>query len=107
MMKTPVLFAEKREIDSMSQRTVRKNTISYCKKHNILPTIDTPVTTKRILTKESCESFFVKPEYIDSRRDDEGKFAGWVPGCGGDVWWIIHGDDKVAAYMFNEVYDKE
>lgn len=34
----------------------------------------------------------------------EVKLKGYVPGCGGDVWWGEHEDGTVAPYCFDELY---
>lgn len=31
-----------------------------------------------------------------------GTVEGYVPGHGGDVWWVRHDDDTVAPYTFDE-----
>ena len=51
-------------------------------------------TTKGMLIQES---------YLDARRPGaDGAVLGYVPGHGGDVWWVEHEDGTVAAYTFYE-----
>ncbi len=48
-------------------------------------------------------AFCVKPKYLDARRPNAiGEVHSFIPGHGGDVWWVVHGEDDVAAYCFDE-----
>ena len=38
--------------------------------------------------------------------DTDGVMRGWVPGHGGDVWWVEHEDGTVGAYTSHEVTDR-
>jgi len=52
----------------------------------------------------STAGMMVKHEYIAARRPSaKGTMRGWVPGHGGDVWWVEHEDGSVAAYCFDEL----
>jgi hypothetical protein len=77
------------------------------RKNNVLPTAGEKVKIKKkIMSKEDCTSFFVKDKHLDCRRPNEvGTYRGWVPGAGGDVWWIIHEDGTVGAYQYTELTD--
>jgi hypothetical protein len=33
----------------------------------------------------------------------EGTVTGYVPGHGGDAWWVQHDDGSVAAYWYPEL----
>lgn len=47
----------------------------------------------------------VKKKYLNARRvSTEGNIAGFVPGHGhgGDVYWVVHDDDTVAVYGWEE-----
>jgi len=77
--------------------------IADCRKKNVLPPAGTPVVTDPALG--DCRGFLVKQKHIDARKAAPGIYRGWVPGCGGDVWWIEHEDGSVGAYMFTEVSD--
>lgn len=81
-------------------------TIEYAKKQKRLPEFGTPVKT--VLDKNTItESFFVKQKHIDCRKNTAGRYTGYVPGAGGDVWWIEHKDENVVgAYCLNEVFDR-
>jgi len=81
--------------------------IALSKKNQQLPEYGTPVKIKsKILPKKECSSFFVHVRHIESRRSSEnGVYRGYVPGAGGDVWWIQHDDGTVGAYMFSELTD--
>ncbi len=41
--------------------------------------------------------------HLDARKaNKEGTVAGYVPGHGGDVWWVRHADGTPGAYAFDE-----
>lgn len=81
--------------------------ISKSIKTGILPDYGIRLKTKsKILPKEECGGFLVKEIYLDNRKPNtEGEYVGYVPGCGGDVWWVKHMDGTVGAYEFNELTD--
>jgi len=76
-------------------------------KTNVLPLYGTPVKIRcKILPKKECAGFLVNAKHIECRRASEnGVYRGYVPGAGGDVWWIQHDDGTVGAYMFSELTD--
>lgn len=84
-----------------------KYPVRNAKKKNMLPERGSKVKIKkRIMSNDQCGGFLVKPEYIDSRRPNEnGEYLGYVPGAGGDVWWIKHEDGTVGAYTYEELTD--
>jgi len=51
----------------------------------------------------------IKPHILENRKQGAvGVIHDWVPGHGGDVWWVIHdgpeGAEPVyAPYVFNEI----
>lgn len=47
----------------------------------------------------------IKPKHLDVRKVGvTGTITGYVPGHGGDVWWVRHdGSDDVGAYVFDEL----
>jgi hypothetical protein len=47
----------------------------------------------------------IQPRHLDCRKEGvTGTVKGWVPGHGGDVWWVAHDNsDDVGAYVFNEM----
>lgn len=53
---------------------------------------------------ESTNGMMISSKHLDARRHGTtGEIVGWVPGHGGDVWWVRHdGSDVVAAYSFTE-----
>ena len=79
-------------------------TISELKNSGRLPKSGMKVKTVCDPTMRT-ESFFVKSKNLVCRRDDEGVYYGWVPGAGGDVWWVQHSNGDVGAYCFTEVFD--
>lgn len=76
-------------------------------KTGVFPELGVTVKTKRkIEPKENCRGFFVMRKYLDARKPDTiGTYVGVVASCGGDVWWIQHKEDDVAAYMYDELTD--
>lgn len=79
--------------------------ISYYKRKKILPEIGTKLRIKkRILPNDKCGGFLVKQHHIDVRRPgEEAEYAGYVPGAGGDIWWVRHQDGSIGAYTFDEI----
>lgn len=58
----------------------------------------------RVVSLGSTTGMLIKQIYLDARKVGiEGTYKGWVPGHGGDVWWIVHADQSVAAYMTTEL----
>lgn len=57
----------------------------------------------RITRDEGTMGMMIAPKYLSTRRvGATGTVKSWVPGHGGDVWWIEHDDGSVAAYCFTE-----
>jgi len=54
--------------------------------------------------------YIVKPQYLERRVPNaEGIIVDWVPGHGGDVYWVFHGEslknlkeEDIAAYCYTE-----
>lgn len=60
-------------------------------------------TKKKLLARWRADTFFVKEKYLTTRKTDKkGIILGYVPGCGGDVWWVQHSKKIFAAYRFDE-----
>lgn len=52
----------------------------------------------------STSGMTVNSRHIEARRPSaKGVIRGWVPGHGGDVWWVEHEDGAVGAYCFDEL----
>ena len=82
--------------------------LEKAKKCKVLPTEGTLVKTKVKLfyTPEGAKGFLVQGKHIDARVPNTiGTYIGWVPGAGGDVWWIKHEDGSVGAYEYTELTD--
>lgn len=46
----------------------------------------------------------MRAQHLECRRPSaKGTIRGWVPGHGGDVWWVEHEDGTVGAYCFDEL----
>ena len=58
----------------------------------------------KIIKLESIKGFLIKEKHLNCRRIGvTGTVDGWVPGHGGDVWWVKHeGNNEVGAYCFTE-----
>lgn len=65
-----------------------------------------------ITAPDELGGIFVRDDYKQRRRAGiEGIYWGWVPGHGGDVWWVCHQTDEegngvpesAAVYSFTEV----
>lgn len=53
---------------------------------------------------ESTKGMNVRPDFLANRRlGATGFINAYVPGHGGDVWWVHHDDGFVAPYMFTEI----
>lgn len=69
-----------------------------------------PGTRVRIETLHGTSGMLIVPKYLSARREGAvGTVKSFVPGHGGDVWWVEHEDKpgEFAAYMFDEfaLYD--
>lgn len=63
----------------------------------------------KVITHETLGSItgmLVKPQHLDARRPSTvGTIGGWVPGHGGDVYWVEHdtvAGKPIAVYCFTE-----
>jgi hypothetical protein len=63
-----------------------------------------PELRVKITKLNSSLGFMIKPNHITVRKEGIiGTVTGYVPGHGGDVWWVKHeGSDDVGAYCFDE-----
>ena len=54
---------------------------------------------------DDARGMMVAPKYIECRRCGiTGVVKGYVPGHGGDVWWVAHdGTADVGAYCYTEI----
>lgn len=61
-----------------------------------------PGMNVKITRLEKTDGMFIKQEYLDRRKAGEvGTVLNYVPGHGGDVWWIRQ-SNGIAAYSFTE-----
>lgn len=81
--------------------------IETCKLNNQLPPFGTPVKiNEKIAPGNECKGFLVYDRHIKNRRpNEEGIYKNYVPGAGGDLWWVEHTDKTIGAYMFTELTD--
>jgi hypothetical protein len=77
--------------------------------YSVLPSRGTKFITKNeIASANDCEGFFVRNKYITSRKAGVNcTYLDFVPGSGGDIWWMEHEDGTVGAYMCTEVWVDE
>jgi hypothetical protein len=63
----------------------------------------TKVRTYKRLGK--TDGMMISPNNLNLRKPNTvGEVSDWVPGHGGDVYWVQHeGDDRPAAYCFTEL----
>lgn len=53
--------------------------------------------------EDDITGMFVKKKYLDVRQVGiKGRITGYVPGHGGDIWWVEHDNGDVGAYIFTE-----
>lgn len=56
----------------------------------------------------STKGMTVNPNHTYCRRVGAcGEVIGWVPGHGGDVWWVKQGVGEIGAYCFDEFEPEE
>lgn len=68
-----------------------------------LPTKGMKFRTKAKLDTNT-EGFFVKSAYLEGRAPNlEVAYYGFVPGAGGDIWWMEHEDGTIQAYCYTEL----
>ncbi len=64
-------------------------------------------TGARVITHAelgSTKGMMVAARHLTARQPKTpGTLTGYVPGHGGDVWWVKHDDASVAAYCFDEM----
>ncbi len=62
------------------------------------------LTVKTADTLGTTKGFIMDPSYKAARRSGAvGQVVNYVPGHGGDVWYVQHNDDgEIAAYAYNE-----
>jgi hypothetical protein len=55
---------------------------------------------------DTTDGMLIAAHNLDARKPNtEGTVVGYVPGHGGDVWWVQHNDGVMAAYAFNEIQE--
>ncbi len=58
----------------------------------------------KVVKLGDTKGMLIKPQHLDVRQVGiTGTITGYVPGHGGDVWWVKHDEsDNVGAYVFDE-----
>jgi len=59
----------------------------------------------KVTELQSTRGFIIDQRHLDCRRlGATGTYHGYVPGHGGDVWWIRHDhSENIGAYCFTEL----
>ena len=58
---------------------------------------------KTVVMLETADGILVVKKHLDARRANcKGRLLNWVPGHGGDVWFVQHESDDIAAYSITE-----
>jgi hypothetical protein len=87
--------------------TITNNT-STRKYVDVVSTLGRKVCTNVVLYEHSTVGMIVRPEYLANRRASmDGVALSYVPGHGGDVWWVRHDiegetEPRIAVYCTNE-----
>lgn len=57
----------------------------------------------KIVRLEDTKGMLIKQHHLDIREVGQtGILSGYVPGHGGDVWWVNHDNGTIGAYSINE-----
>ena len=83
-------------------------TIEQYKERGVIPPRYLPCQIiDKIASVKECAGFLVNEKmHLDVRKAGAlGIIYGYVPGCGGDVWWVKHEDDTIGAYLYTEITD--
>lgn len=74
---------------------------SFYDLEDICPEVGQRVKAIRL---KSVRGAFIEPHYLDARRRGAvGTITSYVPGHGGDYWFVSHSDDSIAAYGTKEL----
>ena len=67
--------------------------------------IETGMKVKTAAELEDTREMLINPRHLECRKAGiTGTVKGYVPGHGGDVWWVAHDDsDDVGAYCYTEL----
>ncbi len=61
----------------------------------------------KVIADNGTMGMFVKGKHLALRRvGATGTIVGWVPGHGGDVWWVLHDTyegEEIVPYSFTEL----
>lgn len=57
----------------------------------------------KIISLGDTRGMMINPKHTECRAVGRtGAVRGYVPGHGGDVWWVEHADGTVGAYVYDE-----
>jgi hypothetical protein len=66
--------------------------------------IQDKMRVRTVAELKDTTGIYLNPIYIYARRPDRlGRVMSYVPGYGGDVWWVEHDDRSVAFYQSCEL----
>lgn len=58
----------------------------------------------KVARLDNSKGFLVHEKFIENRRlGAVGTFQGFAAGSGGDVWYLVHRDGVLAAYLCSEL----
>ena len=62
-----------------------------------------PLHARVRVTAINTTGLWVTERHLNAMKLAEGTVIGWVPGHGGDVWWVQHDDGSVGAYYYTDL----
>jgi len=68
--------------------------------NNILPEYGTEV---KIVCSPNYTGPTVKEQYVKSRKSGLGTYHDFIPGTGGDYWWVRNSDGEIGVYDHEEI----
>jgi hypothetical protein len=80
-----------------------KRSTAMNKTFNELGTYPTAGQKVQIVRLESTQGMLIKAHHLTVRRLGQGIAKSYVPGHGGDVWFVDHGDGNTGAYSVSEM----
>ena len=67
------------------------------------PELRQGMRVKTVPRLHSTDGLLVHQKHLAARDNNKvGTLINWVPGHGGDVWFVEHEDSSIAAYSFTE-----
>lgn len=68
-----------------------------------LEDVENGLRVRTVFNLRGTNGMTIAKKNLDARTTNAlGTVRGWVPGHGGDVWWVQHDNGTVGAYVFDE-----